>query len=171
MTVSVEIHRNRIGSYLLSSTRKSLVFRVKSAKSLETYYYLTRKLKRHQIQSGQQLCLLFYILIGGIIISRLESPPAINQVTHNSGHMTQARPVYNNDGNIISALLQWDSGLTINKLCHIMFGNKRNIGFKYLSWNCDRGFIAHKKIEDIKLFAQKHKPDFMGISEVDLRRD
>ena len=53
----------------------------------------------------------------------------------------------------------------------VQFGNKRNIGYKYLSWNCDRGFLAHRKIDDIKLFAQKYKPDFMGISEVDLRRD
>ena len=170
MPVSAEIHRNRIGSFLLSSTRKSLIIRVKSAKSLETYYRLTGEIKRHRLQL-RLLCLLIYILTCVILLSRLEPPPAINQDIQNSENMTQARPVSDNNVNISQALLQWDSGLTINKLCHILFGNKRNIGFKYLSWNCDRGFIAHKKVEDIKLFAQKYKPDFMAISEVDLRRD
>ena len=58
-----------------------------------------------------------------------------------------------------------------NKLCHIIFGNRTNIGYKYFSWNCDRALLQQKKIEDIKLIANRHKPHFMGISEVDLKRN
>ena len=135
MPVSAEIHRNRIGSFLLSSTRKSLIIRVKSAKSLETYYRLTGEIKRHRLQL-RLLCLLIYILTCVILLSRLEPPPAINQDIQNSENMTQARPVSDNNVNISQALLQWDSGLTINKLCHILFGNKRNkLG---LSWGSTR---------------------------------
>ena len=53
----------------------------------------------------------------------------------------------------------------------MMFGNRRNIGYKYFTWNCDRGLLTKNKLEDIKCFAVDHKPDFMGISEIDLYRD
>ena len=67
--------------------------------------------------------------------------------------------------------IYWSYGLSINKLNHIIHGNRRNIGYRYFSWNCDRGILGKNKILDIKLFAAKHKPHFMGISEVDLTRD
>ena len=107
MPVSAEIHRNRIGSFLLSSTRKSLIFRVKSAKSLETYCHLPREMERHRVQF-RRLCLLIYILTGVIFMSRLEPPPAINQDIQNSEHMmqVQARLVSDNNVNIGQALLQ-----------------------------------------------------------------
>ena len=60
---------------------------------------------------------------------------------------------------------------SLNKMCHILYGNRRNIGYKYFSWNCGRGLLSKNKIEDIKQVAIRHKPHFMGISEVDLRRN
>ena len=66
----------------------------------------------------------------------------------------------------------WGSSLSINKLCHIKFGNiRRNIGYKYFTWNCDRGLLSQHKIEDIRIFAARHKPHFMGISEINLKRN
>ena len=67
--------------------------------------------------------------------------------------------------------LNWGSDLSINKLCHIIYGNRRNVGYKYFSWNCDRGFISKKKHEDVKVFAERHKPHVMNIIEMDLRRN
>ena len=54
---------------------------------------------------------------------------------------------------------------------HALFGNKRNIGYKYLAWNCGRGFISENKIEDLKMTIERHKPLVIGISEVDLIRN
>ena len=33
--------------------------------------------------------------------------------------------------------LNWGTSLSINKLCHIIYGNRRNVGYKYFGWNCD----------------------------------
>ena len=63
------------------------------------------------------------------------------------------------------------SSLSINKLCHILFGNRRNLGYKYFSWNCDRAYLSKNKIEDVKQIAMRHKPHFIGISEVNLSRN
>ena len=59
----------------------------------------------------------------------------------------------------------------VNKLCHIMDGNRRNPGYKYFSWNCDRGFISENKLEDLKCFAFRNKPHVINVSEVNLVRD
>ena len=72
---------------------------------------------------------------------------------------------------IINPHLNWGYNISVNKLCHILYGNRRNVGYKYFSWNCDRGLLSKNKIEDIKQLAARHKPHFMGISEVDLRRN
>ena len=58
-----------------------------------------------------------------------------------------------------------------NTLVHALNGNKRNIGYKYLSWNCGRGLISENKMDDLKLFISRHQPHVIGISEVDLKRN
>ena len=66
----------------------------------------------------------------------------------------------------------WGSSLSINKLSHIKNGNKRrNIGYKYFTWNCDRALLSQNKLADIKIFASRHKPHFMAISEINLKRN
>ena len=79
--------------------------------------------------------------------------------------------LHSSQENIAVTHLNWGSNLSINKQAHILYGNRRNLGYKYFSWNCDRGLLSRNKIEDIRQFAARHKPHFMGISEVDLRRN
>ena len=67
--------------------------------------------------------------------------------------------------------LSWSNPLSVNKLCHIIYGNRTNFGYKYFTWNCDRALLSQSKIEDIKYIADRHKPHFMGIAEIDLRRN
>ena len=67
--------------------------------------------------------------------------------------------------------LKWPYPSFKGNLEHYIYGNKRNCGYKYFSWNCDRGFISKHKIEDVRIFAEKHKPHFIAISEIDLRRN
>ena len=63
------------------------------------------------------------------------------------------------------------SSLGINKLCHILYGNRRNLGYKYFSWNCDRAYLSKNKIEDMKHIAMRHNQHFIGISEVNQSRN
>ena len=55
-----------------------------------------------------------------------------------------------------------------NPLAHSLNGNRRNIGYNYFLWNCDRGIISENKLDDIKNFAAKKKPHVMGILEVNM---
>ena len=72
---------------------------------------------------------------------------------------------------------QWVSGLcwsysrTKTNLAHYTYGNRRNLGYRFFFWNCDRGLLSKHKIEDVRVFAAKHSPHFMAISEVDLRKN
>ena len=58
-----------------------------------------------------------------------------------------------------------------NNLSHSLYGNRRNIGYKYLSWNCDRGLLSKNKLDDVKLSMSRHKPHLVGILETDLHRN
>ena len=55
-----------------------------------------------------------------------------------------------------------------NSLAHSLNGNRRNIGYNYFLWNCDRGIISENKLDDIKNFAAKKKPHVMAILEVNI---
>ena len=59
--------------------------------------------------------------------------------------------------------------MSINKQNHILHGNKQmKDGYKYLYWNCDRGFLGKSKIEDIRNLVQNQNIHILGISEVEL---
>ena len=58
-----------------------------------------------------------------------------------------------------------------NKVSHIINGNRRNTGYTYMTWNCDRGVLAKNKLDDIKQAVSKHKPEVFGVSEVNFKRD
>ena len=65
------------------------------------------------------------------------------------------------------------SGVSQNKISHMINGNKRSLGYKIASWNCGRGLMSgnntgSEKLLDIKLFIEKHKPSLFGIIESDI---
>ena len=66
--------------------------------------------------------------------------------------------------------VSWSAVNAANKLAHALIGNKRNLGYKYLAWNCGRGFLSEQKIDDVKVTISRHKPHVIGVSEVDLIR-
>ena len=82
-------------------------------------------------------------------------------------------PQRSQEFNLTLQYVTWASSscLSMNKLWHILYGNRRNLGYKYFFWNCDRGFLSKNKIEDVKQVVSRHKPHFLGISEVDLTRN
>ena len=67
--------------------------------------------------------------------------------------------------------IAWSYCNQSNKLAHALQGNKRNLGYKYLSWNCARGFLSNRKIDDLKVTINRHKPQLVGVSEVDFHRN
>ena len=58
-----------------------------------------------------------------------------------------------------------------NKLCHSLNGNRRNVGYTNMAWNCDKGMLAQNKLDDIKIAAQRYRPNVIGISEVNFKRN
>ena len=59
-------------------------------------------------------------------------------------------------------------GMNSNKVCHMINGNRRSLGYKISSWNCGRGLMSGNntfsdKLLDIKLFIQNNKPSLFGI--------
>ena len=61
----------------------------------------------------------------------------------------------------------------LNKACHILYGNRRNLGYRLAEWNCARGLLTchsedSDKLVDIKHFIETHKPHLMGIIEADI---
>ena len=67
--------------------------------------------------------------------------------------------------------IAWSYSNAGNKLVHALNGNIRNKGYKYLSWNCAKGFLSGHKLEDVKTTINRHKPELIGISEIDLFRN
>ena len=59
-------------------------------------------------------------------------------------------------------------GMTINKLMHILNGNKKkqSNGLKVGSWNCDRAFITKEKKSELEAHMNKLKLDICFVSEV-----
>lgn len=73
-----------------------------------------------------------------------------------------------------STSITWSYNCKTNALQHSLQGNRRNLGYKLASWNCNRGLLRNvdeidsDKLVDIKLFIEEHKPHLLGIIETDL---
>ena len=76
-----------------------------------------------------------------------------------------------NYGNICRFVLSY-AGNNINSIMHALLGY-RSIGYRIAVWNCRRGLLnsdgsPSNKINDIKLYIQKHNLHIFGIIESDL---
>ena len=65
----------------------------------------------------------------------------------------------------------WMTARQMNKYFHISNGNRRNPGYKYFSWNCDRGILSDNKTEDLKCCAFRNNPHVISVSEINLTRN
>ena len=163
MAVSLDIYRQSIGLYQLSGTKKMKSFKRKSfSKAMNPRQF--QNYRKTEI-SDTFLCCGFYLALFLLLNCSILNETNVNKnVLENSSCRNTSIP----QGIFI---ISWGASLDTNLLCHIMFGNgRRNIGYKYFTWNCDRGLITRNKLEDIKCFAATHKHHFMGIMEKDLQR-
>ena len=171
MAVSLDIFRQSIGLYQLSGTKKMKSFKKGS---------FCNEIKRTQFQTSKTTklsdlflcCALYLTLFLFLNVTNAETKCPEKNIYRITGNTTQGWKLLEIEEVPPIFLITWCTSIDTNKLCHIMFGNRRrNIGYKYFTWNCDQGLLSRNKLEDIKCFAAKHKPHFMGISEIDFRRD
>ena len=110
---------------------------------------------------------LFWTLIMLTIWSAHDSTIAIDSKSFKPNLKTQNHLLRTNPPN---GMLGYSVENT-NKVSHIINGNRRNTGYTCMTWNCDRGFLTKNKIDDIKQAITKHKPEVVGISEVNFKRN
>ena len=176
MAISIEAYRLNIGIYQLSGTKKIKSFKKKSSPHgmKNPNFQNTKPTKLTNIFICAAFYLTLFILFNNSIFN--ESNDGLNCNETNKckidGNVPNGWKVLESCANYPTLLTTWSASSDINKMCHIMFGNKRrNIGYRYFTWNCDRGLLSKNKLEDIKCFAAKHKPNFMGIAEIDFKSD
>ena len=186
MGVSLEIYRQRIGCYSKNGPKQKY-FPVKSA-----YYW-----KNNNLLSIKMLLISFVLLHAANLIcvfqpvGRSWSSSSLHCKSSSYQHCQLAKPVpmsfhpfgiswssssLSNKICIMEAVFQpvgmtWSYSNKGNKLAHALNGNKRNPGYKYLEWNCARGFLKEHKIDDLKVTINRHKPHLVAVTEVDLHRD
>ena len=152
MGVSIECYRQRIGCFNNSniSIKGYSNFKKKSTKKNRTKMPWSPLLR---------MILMFTVCFHLLAVTSKAGPSSANWIKTSLG------------GQPSSLGISWSFCNQGNKLSHALLGNKRNIGYKYLSWNCARGFLSENKIDDLKLTINRHKPHLIAVSEIDLRRD
>ena len=118
------MYRMRIGSYKLSGTRKSNVFRFKSANNMENYFKLSSQRNSELSLKERVLSVVFYIFLLYAVIGTgansggefLQQKKINSNFNFNENEVTFNPTIFQR---------QWGSGLSINKLCHIKNGNIR----------------------------------------------
>ena len=161
MGVSIESYRQRIGCF--SYNRRT--FKISSS-----YNYSSKRTKNLNFDNILSLLLrcllLFTILQCAAYNSQCTSSSYHKERASLPSHIVPSRQAISPTQCGIS----WSSANTGNKLVHALVGNKRNIGYKYLAWNCGRGFLSEHKIDVLKVTIDRHKPHMVCVSEVDLHR-
>ena len=168
MGVTIETYRCRIGLFSPSSKRKQ---KLKSCTTKTKY-----NLRRHKFERTSCLDIFISCLIWSALFGSFSCylDPEISLDKQNIGSQRNYSLKSNETESKLycwTAGLNWSYGETNTNLSHYIYGNRKNVGYKYFSWNCDRGLISKHKIEDVRVFAARHKPHFLSISEVDLKRN
>ena len=161
MGISLESYRQTIG-----------FFQFKQRKSVSFNRQCSPVFRERTKDWNHALCLIFYL----VILSTF--PATANQSKSSSPSIIQCKiskplKLFQNQESIQkqSPGLTWSFPVNNNKLCHCLYGNRRNLGYKYFTWNCDRGMLSENKLEDIKLFAERRTPHVMAINEINLFRN
>ena len=166
MGIDLENYRQKIGTFV-SYSRKYKFKGGKNKRQLEYFMKQASKFRRKEINTWDVLMgLTFYIVTFIIISGRLENQKITS--FQNNLSVDENLVSFKNQSN---SMFLWMTIKQINKACHIMEGNKRNPGYKYFSWNCDRGFLSEHKLDDLKCFAFRNKPHVISVSEVNLVRN
>ena len=143
---SLEQYRQRIGSYQFSGTKQRRMY--------QSDIYNSKLLKNMSNQSGRKsnlkevsYCLFLYIIVYLAMENLPDRSLSISTFSQNQRFHDPCICVSSNSNFI------WVSSKERNKLSHSLEGNRRNLGYKYFAWICDRGFLKENKLADLKCFA------------------
>ena len=166
MGISIESYRIRIGTFVPKEPKS---FKIKRYKFSSNSCNIKYKLKKTTIREVFISCMVWIMIYSSMTIW--------NTSNVQSQLLRSNRIIEPGCDNVQSFSNQWGAGLSWSysrskvNLMHYTNGNRRNLGYRYFSWNCDRGLLSKNKIEDIRVFASKHSPHLIAISEVDLRKN
>ena len=154
MGICLETFRIHIGTYLL---RHSKISKVKCYQPSSNMLYPKCKTRKMTLREVFVSCLIWLMLLNCSTEWNLSADQ--NEIK---------RVIYSVEPGCKDIYFsQWATGLSwsYSRTLYYTYGNRRNLGYHYFSWNCDRGLLSKHKIEDIQVFAAKHSPH---LSEVDL---
>ena len=179
MGISINAYRQVIGSFQFRKQKKvkfiSSGWKSSSEANIKSKLRITKPIKLCEIILG----LVAWAFILFIVHSDVWNPCKIEKGENIIRNLSTTTGISQNctPFNLIE-MLHNQRGITfsfetneINKLMHSLHGNRRNLGYKYFVWNCDRAFLSENKIEDIKLLAEQRKPHAFSIIEANIFRD
>ena len=167
MGICLEQYRQRIGTFQPKVIKPKFLLRTSPKYSQPYPFRASESIKRRpslrELLSCATLYLLFFMIFSGSYHIDQNTPSCVYSMAGKMKGETFFEPC--------NSKFFWMKKKSINKLCHAINGNRRNPGYKYFSWNCDRGFLSGKKIEDLKCYSQRTKPHIMSVIEVNLVRN
>ena len=161
---SLEQYRQRIGSYQFSGTKPRRRYR-STFSNTKLFNSVFKQSGRKTNLKEVSYCIIFYIIIFSVIEKISSGSSSGTSFSKTQSFHDPCRSISSNSKYF------WVSSKARNKLCHSLEGNRRNYGYKYFAWNCDRGFLSENKLADLKCFAYRSKIQIIGVSEIDLVRD
>ena len=164
MGICIEAYRVRIGTYVSREPKSSRIKRYNFQCNVSNFKH---KVKQTTFSEILLSCLIWFIIVNSI---QIWSNSSVISVENKQLLEPGCNKVYLNTRRW-STGLNWAYSRSKSNLLHYTYGNRRNVGYRYFSWNCDRGFLSTNKLEDVRTFAAKHSPHLMAISEVDLRKN
>ena len=139
MEISLQHYRISIGTYSLSGALKLKKIKILTRKSTNQ-----SKLENSWNFIKIVLCIIFLL---SLQVKSCSLMPPRNMQLENIV-IPNFTPQMSHE-KILNPQLNWGLNISINKLCHILNGNRRNFGYKYFSWNCDRGLLSKNKLENV----------------------
>ena len=182
MGISLASYRQVIGSFQCRGQKNAKIIHTGWKSSPETE--ARSKLKCSECIKISEILLglacwttIFIIANGGLWASPQTTKPALQICESLSKHqvhyvslacikITESFGLFHRKGGI-----NYSFEANTNKLVHSLTGNRRNLGYKYFVWNCDRAFLSDNKMEDIKVFVEQKKPHVFSIIEVNIQRN
>ena len=172
MGIDIQTYRNRIGRFRHSGI-KCKTFRnfENSLKSrIEKYY--KKKNDSNRISFSETLMLIIFYTLAFLLLYQNNHNYTYKEIeSTNTKISLEKQPYFHLQMRSNSEYWSIGSKKKMNKLNHALNGNRRNLGYKYLAWNCDKGFVAEKKLDVLKVYMHKNKPLIAGVSEVNLVRN
>ena len=139
MGVSIECYRQRIGCFKNTGVKmKRYSISKKQILNIQTRFIFSFLIRT---------ILLFTLFHSMVSISHIKSSSAGTFRT--SANLLKGAKGFPIEHSIRNCRISWPFSNSGNKLIHAICGNKRNVGYKYLSWNCGRGFLSEHKIDDL----------------------